>query len=317
MTSDRSSGSPSTGSGPAGCAPGEAPATLVVAGREVARWSSGEDLAPELSPRPFLHPVLTLAGTVVSDREPEDHRWHLGVGVAIQDVGGVNLWGGRTYVRGQGYTWLDDHGTVTHEGWAERRPDTFTERLTWRGRAGTALLEERRTVRAAPVQPLPGCWRMSFSFALRNVSGDRLSLGSPATNGRPGAGYGGFFWRFPPLTSPRVFTEDRSGEQGVHGWTAPWISVTAGTGPNGAAFTVAVAAADDATLGDPWFVRLSSYPGLGSSLAADSPVVLAPEAAATRRFTALVADGVLTGADVAAALDIPTTPDPTPSTREA
>ena len=38
----------------------------------------------------------------MTDAHPADHDWHLGIGVAVQDVAGWNLWGGRTYVRDQG-----------------------------------------------------------------------------------------------------------------------------------------------------------------------------------------------------------------------
>jgi hypothetical protein len=56
----------------------------------VARYVVDEALPASLSPRPYLHPVTTLNGTVVTDARPADHEWHLGVCLAIQDVGGVN-----------------------------------------------------------------------------------------------------------------------------------------------------------------------------------------------------------------------------------
>ena len=80
---------------------------------EVARYVHAPKLDPYLSPRPYLHPVRTLAGTIVTDAVPEDHHWHLGVSIAVQDVGKVNFWGGRTYVRDKGYTPLDDHGSFS------------------------------------------------------------------------------------------------------------------------------------------------------------------------------------------------------------
>ena len=86
---------------------------FTVAGREVASYQDGSRIRPSSSPRPYLHPVRTLAGTVVTDHQPADHVWHLGVGVALQDVNGINFWGGRTYTRDAGrYVWRPDHGTV-------------------------------------------------------------------------------------------------------------------------------------------------------------------------------------------------------------
>jgi hypothetical protein len=271
-------------------------ATLEVDGVVVAHHVAGTGLDPTLAPRPFLHPVRTLAGVPVSDREPADHRWHLGVGVAIQDVGGVNLWGGRTYVRDAGYTWREDHGTVTHQAFRRRAPDGFAAELAWRAPDGRPLLHEMREVGAARVA---GGWRLALRFTLRNATGEPLAIGSPATNGRTGAGYGGFFWRFPPLADARVCAPDADGEDAVHGSRAPWVAVSGrvrrdfGAGSEQAEpVTVLLAAADDVTRADPWFVRLSGYPGAGLSLAPERPVTLPAGGALTRAVHAVVADGM-------------------------
>lgn len=68
--------------------------TFGIAGQPVAEYQDGSRIRAVSSPRPYLHPVRTLAGTVVTDHQPLDHVWHLGVGVALQDVDGVNFWGG-------------------------------------------------------------------------------------------------------------------------------------------------------------------------------------------------------------------------------
>jgi hypothetical protein len=283
-------------------------ATLAVGGVVVARYVSGDGLERTLSPRPFLHPVRTLGGVAVSDSEPADHRWHLGVGVAIQDVGGVNLWGGRTYVRDRGYTWLGDHGAVTHEGFRRRSASAFAAELAWRAPDGGVLLEELREVEAAPCPSGRG-WRLALRFTLRNATAGPLPLGSPATNGRSGAGYGGFFWRFPALAGGRVRTPGAAGEDAVHGSRADWLAVSgavlrdfpAGT-READPVTVLLAGADDVTRADPWFVRLSGYPGAGLSLAPERPLSLAPGAAVARAVHAVVADGSPDPAELAADL---------------
>jgi hypothetical protein len=57
--------------------------------------------------------------------------------------------------------------------------------------------------------------------------------------------------------------------------------------------TLAIAGFDDATRADPWFVRTTDYPAVGSQLAARHPLVLPSAHTATRGFRALVTDGVL------------------------
>ena len=261
--------------------------TLTVGDVLVAEYCDGATLPETLAPRPFLHPVTTLAGTPVTDAQPDDHRWHFGVSVALQDVGGANVWGGRTYLREGGYTWLRDHGRQVHTGWLARDASSFSETLDWQGPDGRVLLTEERRV-SGRLAGLPGAWVMDVSLTLRNATDAPLRLRSPATNGRPGAGYGGLFWRLPPVVDARVFTAASDGEPAVHGSVAPWMAFGAG-GP--APFTVVLAGLDEATRRDPWFVRIDDYPGLGSQLAARQPVLLEPGASTTRSFRALVADG--------------------------
>ncbi len=259
-------------------------AVLRVAGTAVATYDDGAGLDRVLAPRPHLHPVRTLAGRAVTDAVPADHRWHLGVSVALQDVGGHNLWGGRTYLAGQGYTWREDHGRIEHAGFTALADDGVDQRLRWLGADGTELLTERREVR---VRASVTGWELDLTTTLTNATGAPLRLGSPATNGRTGAGYGGLFWRLPPASDPRVRTADAEGEERVHGSPAPWLAWTE-RGPD--PFTLVLAGAPPV---DPWFVRVAGYPGVGCQLAPVDPVVLPPGGALTRGLRALVADGAL------------------------
>ncbi|MBQ0830332.1 PmoA family protein [Streptomyces tagetis] len=269
----------------------EAP-VLSLAGRPVARYVTRPELPARLSPRPHLHPVTTLAGTAVTESAPADHLHHLGVGVAVPDVEGHNFWGGRTYVRDRGPTELDNHGAQRHLSFPHRDPAGFTEELRWVA-AGRELLREHRTVRA--VRLTPAAWALDLTFALTNVTGAPLGLGSPATNGRPGAAYGGFFWRArKEREAPDVFTAGATGEAAVHGSRADWLALA------GPSWTLVFAGGDERTRRDPWFVRTAEYPGAGSSLAHDARLPLAPGATETRRIVTVVADGRLDAAGAAA-----------------
>jgi hypothetical protein len=84
-------------------------------------------------------------------------------------------------------------------------------------------------------------------------------------------------------------------------WSADFA---AGPGLSGPA-TIILSAPDAAAAGEPWFVRVDSYPGIGSALAWDRPVALPAGAELHRRFDAVIADGRLTEAqtrDLAATL---------------
>lgn len=264
---------------------------LSAAGRPVGRYVTRPELPARLSPRPYLHPVTTLAGAPVTELSPTDHAHHLGAGVAVPDVEGHNFWGGRTYVRDQGPTELGNHGAQRHTTFREIGPGGFVEELRWTA-AGTDLLSERRTVLAGELTD--SAWALDLTFALTNVTARTLSLGSPATNGRPGAGYGGFFWRARKEPhAPRVFTADTEGEEAVHARPADWLALA------GAGWTLVFAGATERTRRDPWFVRTAQYPGVGSSLAHRSRLTVAAGDTLVRRIVTVVADGTPDRAAVA------------------
>jgi hypothetical protein len=158
---------------------------LSVGRTPVATRHSGDRVPVELSPRPYLHPVRTLAGTEVTETFPDDHLHHLGVSVTLADVAGTSFWGGRTFTREHGSIMLDNHGSQEHLAWAELSADRSTELLSWTTPEGTELLREERTTRALPLDSTT--WVLDLRSSLHNTSGRELGIGSPATNGRPGA----------------------------------------------------------------------------------------------------------------------------------
>ncbi|WP_251042010.1 DUF6807 family protein [Arthrobacter sp. ISL-30] len=294
--------------------PIEGAAGLELEGRLVARRQDGGRIMPTSSPRPYLHPISTLAGTIVTDHLQEDHVWHLGAGVAIQDVAGVNFWGGRTYTRNAGaYVWRNDHGRV-HGIAKAMSTGSFSETLNWIGPDGSPILNEQRQWSAVALGP--STWKLRLDFELSPAGSEPVSLGSPGSNGRDGGGYGGFFWRLPQVRIARVWTADAEGEDRVHGTIAPWLAWsgyfealpagTAAAATAGGAGAASIGGAAPATLvflasrqaPDPWFVRQSGYPGVGLSLAWDKPLLASRSNPVRRTINVLIVDGILSTEDI-------------------
>lgn len=253
--------------------------------KDIGGQRTGLDVVDRHSPRPYLHPLRTLDGLVLTDAAPADHPWHLGLGIAVPDVNGSNIWGGPTYRWDTGYRWRVDHGRIdlidSRDG-----ATSLDQRLHWVDVTGSTVLAERRHL-AWWLPAAPGVWVLDLSTTLES-SGDDVQLGSPATHGRAGAGYGGLFWRLPAVDDLDVRTASAAGEQDVHGRVDPWLAVGLRVGERRA--SVLIVADPDAH--DPWFVRVSDYAGVGAAWAWDRTVVVDPARPLHRHYRFVVADGI-------------------------
>ncbi|MBB2947324.1 hypothetical protein FB565_007092 [Actinoplanes lutulentus] len=174
------------------------------------------------SPKPYLHPIRTLAGDVVSLFRPHDHVWHKGIAWSLPHVGEHNFWGGPTYVHGQSYVQQENNGSAVHRTMIALTPSSLTHRLDWLAQDGTPVLTEERTLGFAVIDDLS--WVLTFSTAMTNVSGGTLAFGSPTTKGRENAGYGGLFWRGPrSFTGGTLIHDGGTGGDELRGTRAAWF----------------------------------------------------------------------------------------------
>jgi methane monooxygenase PmoA-like len=103
-----------------------------------------------------------------------------------------------------------------------------------------------------------------------------------------------------PPTTPGRAGPAGAGWTGWTGWTwctarSPIRSHTRSPPRTGVAWSLLLAGEDAATRADPWFVRVGDYPGVGSALAFDRPIVLDPGARISRSLSVSVLDGIVGG----------------------
>ena len=272
-----------------------------VGGIEIARYVYRPRLPRDESPKPYLHPVRTLAGTLVSSFRPGDHPWHKGIQMTLSDVSGQNFWGGPSYREG-GYTLLDNIGHVEHDGFetVDAGPEevSFVEDLSWITAGGERWIAERRTVRFHGVDPTRGVWMLDHESDLVNVRGDPLVLGSPTTLGRPSAGYSGLFWRGPlSWAGGEIIAADGAGGEGLMGREGPWLAVTGGHGgpeghggADGVATVLVFSGSSTGAVPLAWFVRTDPYAAIAPSPSFDAEVVMPVGETLTLRHRVAVAD---------------------------
>ena len=258
----------------------------------LAEYRDGSDMEPTASPRPYLHPVRSTGGTPLTDVRPADHVHHMGVSMALPVVNGTSFWGGRTYVRDQGSTMLDNHGrqqpvTTSAEG------QHLVQDLVYLDEHDAPLLRERRTVTHADLPD--GAWALGWDSELVATETD-LRFDSPATNGRVGAGYGGILWRLGTADDRQVLSAGGTGEERAHGSTSPWVAFV----QHRAASVVTLVLAQP-TPALPWFLRATEYDGAGPAVAWDTPRTVAQGEMLRLGLVGAVADRAL-DVDEAAAL---------------
>ncbi|MBI1338054.1 MAG: hypothetical protein GC164_13995 [Phycisphaera sp.] len=226
------------------------------------------DVSALESPRPYLHPLRTLAGEVVSDYRPADHLWHLGLSMTCADLGGTNYWGGGSYMKESGrYERIPNQGRQEHVRWnrvelVDGLP-IIEHELQWIDREGERVIREVRSIRVGKLDTDAGYWRLDWSSALTNTTDKTLQWGSPTTRGRPNAGYGGLFWRGSHDATPgRVFTPDGLSDcQTIMGQRSPWLAyVMQHQNPRNHSTLVFFDSPANPRYPNKWFVRSDTTP---------------------------------------------------------
>jgi LacI family transcriptional regulator len=237
----------------------------------LSRYERGDTLPTIHSRRPYLHPVHTLAGVPLTDSSPVDHRHHYGVSNAVPDVNGTSHWGGRTFVADVGPTLLPNHGRQTSTSTVvdPLSPNVLLDTVLWSDEHGAPQLEERRRIGARLLDE--DGWVLEWRSTLHAAHGP-LEIRSPATNGRPGAGYGGVFWRLPVATSTRVLSAAGEGEELAHGSTSPWVAFVQRHSDHQGGERPTTLLLTQTSPARHWFLRAAEYPGACPALAWDTPL---------------------------------------------
>lgn len=182
------------------------------------------------APRPYAHPVCSLAGDVLTNFRPNDHPWHHGLSLTLTSVDGGNFWGGPTHRAADGYRWRDDHGTQVHRTWQSLAPERLEETLDWcEPKSGRVLLHERRLLHTSIAED---AWTLRWTSELLNVAGHDITLGNyHALGGLAGSHYTGLQFR-----GARELLDEHgdatiglsaegglAGESAVHGTASRWM----------------------------------------------------------------------------------------------
>ncbi|GCE21858.1 PmoA family protein [Dictyobacter kobayashii] len=248
------------------------------------------------SPRPYFHSLKTLAGNEVCLVRPYDHQWHIGLSMTSANLAGENFWGGPTYTPDAGYVQLDNNGWMRHRAWQELSSEervSCIEQLQWITHSEAVWIEEERHLDVNEINAEAGYWSLDFSSRLLNVSGKPLAFGSPTTEGRENAGYGGLFWR-----GPRSFLHGKilgaGGLEGPEcmGKQAPWLAFTGWhDGSCEQSTIIFIDQPRNPRYPNKWFVRNDPYACISCAFMFDEYYTLQPDDVLDLSYRVVLANG--------------------------
>lgn len=248
------------------------------------------------SPRPYFHPLRTTAGETVTAYRPWDHVWHKGLAWSLPHFGEDNFWGGPSYRRGEDYKWLPNNGSMRHERVIDAGLDggafRFAHALSWWTQSGKHVADEARSIRIVP-GPDGNAWTLVFETAMTNVSGRDIQIGSPTTEGRDNAGYGGLFWRGPrEFAGGRIVGPGGVTGEALRGTRGPWLGFV-GQHDDTCRHSTVLIADDSSNAQHPpeWFARSEPFACFGPAPFFSEEVLFAAGGTMTNRYAVVIADG--------------------------
>ena len=265
--------------------------------RHLFRYVYRPQTAADESPKPYFHPLKTLAGNTVTLFRPYDHIWHHGLAMTMAVLSGQNFWGGPSYVKNQGYVRLPNNGRQVHKDWEilQREDETVAlkEELHWLTLADEHWLSEERLIAVDEINTNAGYWSLKFQFGLHNVRSEPLIFGSPTTEGRPMAGYGSLVWRGPRsfLGGHILAGNDLEGPE-VMGQAAPWLAFTGWhDGTYQQSTLLFIDQPDNPRYPNKWFVRHDPFPIVSYAFMFEEEYVLAPAETLTLTYRLVIING--------------------------
>ena len=207
----------------------DASVLLTPDGATLMRYVFAPTTSADEAPRPFAHPVRTLAGEELTNFRPNDHPWHHALSFTIGRLGEWNFWGGPSYRRADGYRARGDQGRQRHVAWLPAAEGELAHEIEWLAGDAVLLREQRRlTARLESSQ----AWSLRWQSEFTNVSGRALACGNyHSAEGLVGSHYTGLQFRgardllddHGDATLGVFGPDGRAGEAAVHGVAAPWM----------------------------------------------------------------------------------------------
>jgi hypothetical protein len=242
--------------------------------------------------RPFVHPLATPAGHVLTRNAPEDHPWHHGLWFTIKFVNGENFW--------EEY---DSYGVLRHRGVPAVDRDGNRTRLDgdldWiRPDRETVALREHRSITHVPLAD--DAYAIDLDTTLVPATDVVLDRTPFTTWG----GYSGLAFRGRgDFHDTRLLLADGSTHERVLGVPSPWLDLSGSVGGDDGDAPAGIAVLDapgNASHPVPWYgsTRADTYGDEGwsnffnAAFLWDGPIEVAAHRPLRFAYRVIVHDGI-------------------------
>lgn len=253
------------------------------------------DFSTTEAAKPFVHPLRTSKGTLLTSYQPSDHVWHRGLWFAWKYINGVNYWEEEPNAKG---VLASEGATIALKG----------EKLRYDGDAAVLAHELKyvapdksvtmRETRQLVLQPPSddGTFRLDFSHAFTVGDTDVELSATPVTKETPWGGYAGLGIRTArSLQQFKTLNDEGVAGDGVNGALSKWVDLSgvADGGPKQAAGVTLFDHPQNTRHPSPTYVfndaTIFGYSNL--SLVRNEPLTLAAGANLNLAYRVLVHDG--------------------------
>jgi len=256
------------------------------AGRELLTYQ----FRPDAEGKPFVHPLCTSQGVLLTAYRPWDHPWHRGLWFAWKYLNGVNFWEENAELEHAGRTVQIGSEQVTLEPEGARVSTTLGYVLA----SGDELVREWRELfislpRASGDYTLE--WTQSFEAQHGDVSVDR----TPVAADTPWGGYAGLGWRAArSLGDFQLLDSEGRRDDLILGQRAQWVALSGVSdgAPGRAAGMTLFDHPDNPRHPTSWhMVRQPGFGYVNASLVFHEPFTLKQGERLTLCYCALIHDG--------------------------
>lgn len=237
---------------------------------------------------PYIHPLSSTNGMVLTEFAPPDHVWHRGLWFSWKFINCANYW---EFKDRKTPVWEGQTRTIGNET-VERGSEgvAIATRISYSHDEEMVLTENRRIEAKNPDKD--GAYTLDWLMTFTATGSEQVVLDRTPPSEASWGGYAGLSYRAPTgLSEHRVLNSEGLRGRDGHGEPARWMDFSS-EGPKGAWSGVTIFDhPENPRHPTPWYVYTDKMAYMGPAVLFNDPLTLAPGDSFTLRYRVFVHNG--------------------------